>query len=86
MNVSFSRYAQWVLIAFVLVMGAGLYWKNQGKNDVEAGITINAPREDHIATTVRGYWKMDEGTGTSTTADSSGNANTLTMTNADAED
>ena len=41
---------------------------------------INAPPEDPLSQSLRGYWKMDEGTGTSTTADSSGNGNTLSMT------
>lgn len=38
------------------------------------------PLDDPLSQGLRGYWKLDEGTGTSTTADASGNANTLSMT------
>ena len=41
--------------------------------------TVNAPVEDPLSQSLRGYWKLDDGSGTNAT-DSSGNANTLAMT------
>ena len=75
---SHLRLIQFSVIIALIFAGAVFFWKKDSTS--EAGITINAPQEDHIATTVRGYWKMDEGTGTSTTADASGNGNALSMT------
>ncbi|QQS15466.1 MAG: LamG domain-containing protein [Candidatus Moraniibacteriota bacterium] len=40
---------------------------------------VNAPTEDPLSQSLRGYWKLDTGSGTSAT-DSSGNGNTLAMT------
>ncbi len=40
---------------------------------------VNAPPEDTLSQSLRGYWKLDDGSGTSAT-DSSGNSNTLSMT------
>ena len=40
---------------------------------------VNAPSEDPLSQSLRGYWKLDTGSGTSAT-DSSGNSNTLSMT------
>ena len=40
---------------------------------------VNAPPEDTLSQSLRGYWKLDDGSGTNAT-DSSGNANTLAMT------
>lgn len=41
--------------------------------------TVNAPVEDPLSQGLRGYWKLDDGTGTNAT-DGSGNGNTLAMT------
>lgn len=40
---------------------------------------VNAPVEDPLSQSLRGYWKLDDGSGTNAT-DASGNANTLAMT------
>ena len=40
---------------------------------------VNAPPEDPLSQSLRGYWKLDDGSGTNAT-DSSGNGNTLAMT------
>ena len=40
---------------------------------------VNAPPEDPLSQSLRGYWKLDTGSGTSA-VDSSGNGNTLSMT------
>lgn len=84
METSHLRLIQFSVIIALLSLGAVFWWNRDSTS--KAGIIINAPQEDHIATTVRGYWKMDEGTGTSTTADASGNANTLTMTSMEVGD
>ncbi len=41
--------------------------------------TVNAPLDDPLSQGLRGYWKLDDGSGTNAT-DSSGNTNTLAMT------
>ena len=40
---------------------------------------VNAPSEDPLSQSLRGYWKLDDGSGTNAT-DASGNSNTLSMT------
>lgn len=75
MRFSLTRLLQWSGIALVLLALVGLNYDF----DSEAGMRLNSSVEDSIATGVRGYWKLDDGTGTNAT-DSSGNANTLAMT------
>ena len=76
MRFSLPRVFQWSVIVLVLVALVGINYNF----DSEAGMRMNAPLEDPFSQSLRGYWKLDEGTGTSTTADASGNANTLSMT------
>ena len=76
MHFSFLRASQWLGVAAGLFLLVGLNYDF----DSEAGMRMNAPLDDPLSQGLRGYWKMDEGTGTSTTADASGNANTLSLT------
>jgi len=71
-----SRSLQWIGATLVLLVLVGLNYDF----DSEAGMRMNASLDDPLSQGLRGYWKLDEGTGTSTTADASGNANTLSMT------
>ena len=71
-----SRSFQWIGATLVLLVLVGLNYDFDSK----AGMRMNASLDDPLSQSLRGYWKLDEGTGTSTTADASGNANTLSMT------
>ena len=76
MRFSFLRASQWIGATLVLLVLVGLNYDFDSK----AGMRMNASLDDPLSQGLRGYWKLDEGTGTSTTADASGNANTLSMT------
>ena len=75
MKLSLTHFLQWVGIAAVLLVVVGLNYDFESK----AGMQLNAPVEDPLSQSLRGYWKLDDGSGTNAT-DSSGNGNTLAMT------
>ena len=72
---SLSRAFQWAGVAAVLLILVGLNYEFESK----AGMQMNAAPESPLSQSLRGYWKLDDGSGTNAT-DSSGNANTLAMT------
>ena len=72
---SLSRAFQWVGVAAVLLVLVGLNYEFESK----AGMQMNAAPESPLSQSLRGYWKLDDGSGTNAT-DASGNANTLAMT------
>ena len=66
---------QWIGILAALVFAVALRYEAPS----EAGMQMNASVESPLSQGMRGYWKLDDGSGTSAT-DSSGNSNTLSMT------
>ncbi|MFZ1736085.1 MAG: LamG-like jellyroll fold domain-containing protein, partial [Candidatus Moraniibacteriota bacterium] len=75
MHFSLTRFLQWGGIAVVLLAVVGLNYDFKS----EARVQMNTSVEDSLSQGMRGYWKLDDGSGTNAT-DSSGNANTLAMT------
>ncbi|QQS15436.1 MAG: LamG domain-containing protein [Candidatus Moraniibacteriota bacterium] len=75
MKLSWTRAIQWVGILAVLVFVVALRYEAPS----EAGMQMNASPDSPFSQSLRGYWKLDDGTGTNAT-DSSGNGNTLAMT------
>jgi len=75
MKLSWIRIFQWTGILAVLVFVAALRYEAPS----EAGMQMNAPPESPLSQSLRGYWKLDDGSGTNAT-DASGNGNTLAMT------
>ena len=73
------RFFTWIIIVFTVTIGASLWWKHHGENESEASVQISSPQAEPIATSLRGYWKLDTGSGTTAT-DSSGNSNDLSFT------
>ena len=72
---SLSRAFQWVGVAAILLVLVGLNYEFESK----AGMQMNAAPESPLSQSLRGYWKLDDGSGTNAT-DASGNGNTLAMT------
>ena len=70
-----SRAFQWAGVAAVLLVLVGLNYEFESK----AGMQMNAAPESPLSQSLRGYWKLDDGSGTNAT-DASGNGNTLAMT------
>ena len=75
MKFSWTRAIQWVGILAVLVFVVALRYEAPS----EAGMQMNASPNSPLSQSLRGYWKMDDGSGTNAT-DASGNGNTLAMT------
>lgn len=75
MKFSLVQAVQWVGAALVILVLVGLNWDFES----EAGMRLNSSVDDSLSQGIRGYWKLDDGTGTNAT-DSSGNGNTLAMT------
>ncbi|QQR77591.1 MAG: LamG domain-containing protein [Candidatus Moraniibacteriota bacterium] len=75
MKLSLTHFLQWGGIAAVLLVVVGLNYDFESK----AGMQLNGSVESSLSQGMRGYWKLDDGSGTNAT-DSSGNANTLAMT------
>ena len=75
MKLSLTHFLQWGGIAAVLLVVVGLNYDFESK----AGMQLNGSVESSLSQSLRGYWKLDDGSGTNAT-DSSGNANTLAMT------
>lgn len=75
MKLSWLRMFQWISILAALVFAVALRYEAPS----EAGMRMNASVESPLSQGMRGYWKLDTGSGTSA-VDSSGNGNTLSMT------
>ena len=75
MKLSWLRMFQWIGILAALVFAVALRFEAPS----EAGMRMNASVENPLSQGMRGYWKLDTGSGTSP-VDSSGNGNDLSFT------
>lgn len=75
MSLSWHRVIQWIGAGLIITFLVALKFEDASK----ASVQINSPQAEPVATALRGYWKLDTGSGTSA-IDSSGNGNNLSFT------